>query len=190
MANTVASGIPTADIDTLPQFSPGETQEYGGKTYRYVRCGTESSVAAAVGAMVYYTSTACDTITTDESDGFATENGAAVAGVWALAAESAAGTYFDNFHWCWIQATGVATVVADAAVLAGDAVYANAVDGTVAPLRNVGESLLGAVVGDLDMIYDLTGDYEPDSAQATYPCGLAITSYSGGYATVRLTGLI
>ena len=190
MADTVASGVPTEVIDTIPKFAPGETQQYRGNTYRYVRCGTEDSVAAAVGAMVYYTSSACDTITTDESDGVSTEVGAAVAGVWALPAEAAAGTCFDNQHWCWIQVTGVPSVVAAETVRAGDSVYASAVDGTVAPLRGTTDVLLGALVDDPDVTADLADDYEPCADHVPYCCGVAVTDCEDGYAAIRLAGLI
>jgi len=189
MAN-IASGVPTADIDKLPQFAPGDTQQYGGKTYRYVRCGMENAVAAAVGCMVYYTSAACDTITTDESDGVASGCGSAVAGVWVLPAETVAGEIFDNFHWCWIQVTGVAIAKGVDGIVAGDSVFASIVDGELAPTHGYGGLLTGSLADDPDTIYDLGGTDAISTEQATYCCGIALSATSRGYVSVRLTGLL
>lgn len=139
--HTLYSGNPLTVLDgplitgglasgATAQMDLGATiQTPNQRIYRYVKLGTEASVAAVKGAAVYWTDLACTTITTDQSDGIAPGLGGGCAGVWVRPTTTAALQGFDSAHYAFIQCGGVAPCQGDGSVAAGDNVWANATDG-------------------------------------------------------------
>jgi hypothetical protein len=151
MATVGPSNIANS-IHAEPRFNVGAlyTDEGTNKTYRYVCLASEASVAAVLGALVYYTSDLVNnvyTVTTDESDGIAPTLGGGCAGVWVNPTQTA-GVGFDGAHYAWVQVGGVANVQGDGNVAAADLVTASTTDGVAVENSVGGGFTIGVALED------------------------------------------
>lgn len=196
MYGTLYSGDPNKVLDgplisgglasgTNAQMAAGTiVAAANGRLYKYVKLGTEASVAAVKGAAVYWTDLACTTITTDQSDGIAPGLGGGCAGVWIRPTTTAALQGFDSAHYAFIQCGGVAPCQSDGSVTAGDMIWANATDGI----------FMTAVSANTGVHYFLCGTaLETDGTSAT--AGGELNAAHGGSDSIasfycKLSGLI
>lgn len=114
---------PTTTLAALNSNCPalGEVCYYGGNFYRFVK--HVNAVTVVVGHSAEFTNVACTNVTNDRAGGAATPIGTQLLCAGIYISIPAANEY------CFLQVSGIALVLGDGSVAAGEAVILHSVDG-------------------------------------------------------------
>lgn len=156
---------PTTTLSALDSKCPalGSLVFYGGKWYRFVK--HVNAVTVVVGHCAEFTNAACTNVTNDRAGGAATPIGTQTicAGVYVSIP-------LENYY-CFLQVSGVALVLGDGSVAAGEAVVVHSVDGQADTMAAGEEHQVFGKAMDAD---DTAND--PLGVSALFHCLLSIPS--------------